>query len=45
LLDCHLLRAHDLLGRRLQLVIRLCQPTKALHRSENVRLLRCERIT
>jgi hypothetical protein len=44
-LDRHLLRAHDLLGRRLQLVVSLRQAAKALHRGEHVRLLRRERIT
>ena len=44
-LDRHLLRAHDLLGRRLQLVVRLRQAAKTLHCGEHVRLLRRERIT
>jgi hypothetical protein len=44
-LDRHLLRAHHLLGGRLQLIVRLRQAAKALHRGEHVRLLRSERIT
>ena len=44
-LDRDLLRAHHLLGRRLQFVVRLCQSAKALHSGEHVGLLRRKRIT
>jgi hypothetical protein len=43
--DRHLLLAHHLLRRRLQLVVGLCQAAKALHGGEYVRLLCCEGIT